>query len=104
MLMNYVELTPEIPLRLHFTDDYRVQRDLPDPLTGKTKRVDSLIFWVDEVNGQPVAKTFSIVSKGLAALLEPYLSDKAYREYDFTITKRGSGFATQFQVDALPRG
>ena len=40
MLMNYVELTPEIPRRLHFTDDYRVQRDIPDPLTGRSKRVD----------------------------------------------------------------
>jgi len=103
MLANYVALAEGVPLRLHFTDDYMVDKDIRDPDTGKTKRVKSLVFFCDTVGGEPSAKTFSVISSQLAALMEPYLKDKNYRNWDFIITKTGTGFLSRFQVQAVPR-
>jgi len=102
MLANYVALGDGIPLRLHFTDDYLVDRDITDAGTGKTKRVKSLVFEVDQINGEPASKTFSVLSQQLAGLLQPYLRDHAYRGWDFVITKTGTGFTARFRVEAHP--
>jgi hypothetical protein len=103
MLMNYVALAPGVPRKMHFTDDYLVDRDITDPDSGKTKRLKTLVFQVDEIDGEPASKTFSVVSSKLAAALQPYLKDHAYRGWDFVITKDGSGFTARFKVDARPR-
>lgn len=103
MLANYVALADGIPLRLHFTDDYTVDRDITDPDTGKTKRVKTLVFWVDEVNGEPSSKTFSVLSQQLLNLFQPYLKEHVYRGWDFVITKTGTGFTARFKVEAHPR-
>jgi hypothetical protein len=103
MLMNYVALAPGIPRRLHFTDDYLVDRDITDPDTKKTKRIKTLVFQVDEVDGEMASKTFSVLSQSLSAALQPYLKDHAYRGWDFVITKDGSGFTARFKVEARPR-
>ena len=103
MLANYVALSDGIPLRLHFTDDYLVDRDITDPDTKRTKRVKSLVFEVDQVNGEPASKTFSVLSQQLAALLQPYLKDHAYRGWEFVITKTGAGMVARFKVEAHPR-
>lgn len=100
LLMNYVELKPGVPRRLHFTDDYIVERTIPEKETGKSKRVKSLVFWVDEEEGQPVAKSLSILSQKLAAHFEPFLRDKRYEGYDFIITKIGDGFLADWNVQA----
>ena len=103
MFANYIALEEGIPLRLHFTDDYLVDRDITDPQTQKVKRIKSLVFWVDEVNGQPASKSFSVVSQALAAKLQPYLAGKNYAGWTFVITKNGSGFTASFKVEAIPR-
>ncbi len=103
MLSNYVALESGVPRRLHFTDDYLVDRDITDPDTKKTKRLKTLVFQVDEVDSEPASKTFSVVSSKLAAALQPYLKDHAYRGWDFVITKDGAGFAARFKVEAHPR-
>lgn len=104
VLMNYVELKPETPTRMHFTDAYYMQRQVPDRDRGGLKWVNSLVFWVDELNGEKVAKTFSVLSDKLKRTLEPYVPEKSYEPYDFVITKSGAGFATDFSVEAIPRG
>ena len=103
MLMNYVELLPGKPTKMHFSDKYKITREIEDKALGRLKELDSLTFWVDELDGKPAARTFSIVSKNLASLLEPYLAEGAYKSYDFIITKTGSGYATSFKVEAVPR-
>jgi len=103
MLSNYVRLEPGIPTRLHFTDDYIVDRQIADKETGKPKRIKSLVFWVDELNGEPVARTFSILSQKLAAHLEPFLPDKRYSGYDFIITEMGDGFYKDWNVQPVKR-
>jgi len=101
LLMNYVRLDAGIPKRLHFTDDYLVERAIADKETGKIKRAKSLVFWVDREEGEDVAKSFSVLSEKLAAHLQPFLKDKEYTKYDFIITKMGDGFYTDFNVQPI---
>jgi len=103
VLMNYVALQPGIPTRLHFTDDYIIDRQIATADPEKPKRVKSLVFWVDELDSEPAARTFSILSQKLAAQLEPYLPGQKYLEYDFVITETGAGFLKDWIVQPLLR-
>jgi len=101
--MNYIALVAGVPTRMHFTDDYKIKREIPDRETGKPKRIDSLVFWVDELNGEDVARTFSILSQKLAAHFEPFLPDKRYTGYDFIVTQMGDGFLKDWNVQVIKR-
>jgi len=103
MLMNYVRVVAGIPARMHFTDDYWVEREIADKETGKPKRIRSLVFWVDELDGEDVARTFSILSEKLAAHMTPYLPGKRYGGYDFIITQIGEGFLKDWNVQVIKR-
>jgi hypothetical protein len=103
MLMNYIQLERDKPTLLHFTDHYYVKREIADKDKGGMKWVDTLVFWCDRLEGEDIARTFSVLSTKLAANLEPFLVDHKYRKYDFRITKTGEGYATDFIVEALPR-
>jgi len=103
MLMNYIALTPGVPTRMHFTDDYTVDREIADRETGKPKRIKSLVFWVDELNGEDTARTFSILSEKLAAHFEPFRKGKGYVNYDFIITQMGDGFLKDWNVQPIRR-
>jgi len=101
--MNYVALAPGVPTRMHFTDHYYIKREIADKETGKPKIISSLVFWVDELGGGDVARTFSILSQKLAAHLEPFLPDKEYTHYDFIITQIGEGFLKDWNVQPIRR-
>ncbi len=103
MLMNYVALSPGVPTRMHFTDDYYVDREIADRETGKPKRVNTLVFWVDELNGEAAARTFSVLSQKLAAHFEPFRKNKEYAHYDFIITQMGDGFLKDWNVQLIRR-
>ena len=103
LLMNYVALVPGVPTRMHFTDDYFVEGYIADGDTGKPKWVRRLVFWVDELNGEPDARTLSILSQKLQAPLEPFRKNKEYTRYDFIITKIGDGFMADFNVQPIKR-
>lgn len=103
LLMNYIPLFPGVPTRMHFTDDYYVERTIADKETGKPKRIQSLVLWVDELNGEDCARTFSILSQKLAAHITPYLPDKEYGGYDFIITQIGNGFLKDWNVQIIKR-
>jgi len=101
--MNYISLVPGVPTRMHFTDDYWVDREIADKETGKPKKIRSLVFWVDELNGEDCARTFSILSQKLAAHITPYLPNKEYGGYDFVITQIGNGFMKDWNVQIIKR-
>ena len=103
LLMNYIALVPGVPTRMHFTDDYRIQRTIADRETGKPKIIDSLVFQVDELNGEDVSRTFSILSQKLSAHMEPFLPDKRYGGYDFIITQMGADFLKDWNVQVIKR-
>ena len=103
LLMNYVALVPGVPTRMHFTDHYYIERVIADRETGKPKTIKSLVFWVDELNGEDCARTFSILSQKLAAHVEPFLPDKEYTRYDFIITQIGEGFLKDWNFQPIKR-
>lgn len=103
LLMNYIALAPGVPTRMHFTDDYLVEREIADRETGKPKPIKSLVFWVDELNGVDCARTFSVLSQKLAAHLEPFRPNKDYTHYDFIITQIGNGFMKDWNVQPIRR-
>ena len=103
LLANYVKLASGVPTRLHFTDHYYVKRVIADKETGKEKTVESLVFWVDALEGEPAARTFSILSQKLAAHLEPFIPHKEYSHYDFLITQIGEGFLKDWNFQPIHR-
>jgi len=103
LLMNYVALVPGVPTRMHFTDHYYIERVIADRETGKPKTIKSLVFWLDELNGEDCARTFSILSQKLAAHVEPFLPDKEYTRYDFVITQIGEGFLKDWNFQPIKR-
>lgn len=103
LLMNYVRLEPGIPTRMHFTDDYLVDREIADKETGRPKRVKSLVFWVDSLEGEPCARTFSVLSQKLSAHFDPYLKNKEYTRYDFIITQMGGGYLKDWNFQPILR-
>jgi len=103
VLMNYIRSVPGVTLRMHFTDDYEITRSIMEKESGRLKRIKSLVFWVDELNGQDCARTYSVMSEKLWAALTPYLPDKGYLPYDFLITKMGDGFYTDWNVQVILR-
>ena len=103
MLMNYIALVPGVPARMHFTDWYSMDRDILVKETGRTKRIHSEVFQVDELNGEDCSRTFSVMSQKLWAHLEPFARDKGYLPYDFIITQIGNEFLKDWNVQVIHR-
>jgi hypothetical protein len=103
VLDNYVRLEEGVPTRIHVADHAIVTREIRDTLTGWQKPTTILELRVDEEGGRPVAKVLSVTAEKLAQQLAPYLPGHLYRQYTYTITRRGSGFATAYQVQVEPR-
>ena len=103
VLGNYVRLEEGVTKRLHFYDHVFSEREIRDPVLGRPKRVRTLVFYVDEEDGRRVDKVFSVIQEKLAAALYPYLAGKRYTGFTFAITKIGTGFRAEFQVEAIPR-
>lgn len=101
-LGNIVILNPDIPERMHFTNHTIVNRDITDPTTGRGATRKVLEFDVDRLNGQPAAAKFSTMAETLYAQFEAYLPNQLYRQFEFIVTRRGSGFRTQYTVDRIP--
>jgi len=103
LLSNYVQLFPGVPCRMHFTDDYLIERTIQDKETGKPKTIKSLVFYCNEVDGEPSSRSFSILSQKLAGHFEPFLPGKRYLDYDFIITQMGDGFLKDWNVQMIQR-
>ena len=103
LLMNYIALVPGVPTRMHFTDWYFTMRLIADKESGKSKPVKTVVFWVDELGGEDVAKTFNVLSKKLLSNLLPFLPNKEYTCYDFIITQIGDGFLKDWNIQPIHR-
>ena len=103
VLENYVILETGVPARMHFTNHLIRVKDITDRITGEPTKRKVLVFDVDRLNGREVIAMYSIVSEKHALSFKPYLEDKSYRDYDFTITKTGEGDLTRYSVQTIPR-
>jgi len=90
-ISNFVQLTPGVPVRLHFKDHAVSKRVITDPIRKVQVERESLMMYVDKVNGEAVDKVFSVLSQRLAAELSAYLPAKGYTSYEFVIIKDSAG-------------
>jgi hypothetical protein len=102
VLENYVMLETGIPTRLHFTDHHIERRTITDPGTGQPGTRSVLVLEADRMDGRPVAAKYSVMSQKHAAQFEPYLPDKKYTQFEFTIVRSGEGFRTTYSVTPTP--
>jgi hypothetical protein len=102
-LGNWIMFEEGVPERLHFTGFRKERREITDPGTGGGSFRMAAIFDVDEENGHPVTAQLSVIAEKLYGQLEPYTRDNSYKDFDFTITKTGSGFRTSYSVVVTPR-
>ena len=100
---NFVRLRPGVPVALHFRDHAIVDRVITDPTFGVKRTVKGLLFLVDEQDGGPVDKTFSILSDRLAGDFSGDLEGKAYRGYIYVIVKDAPGTVPPRILERRPR-
>ncbi len=101
LLTNFVALKPGVPCRMHWTDLYKIEREIYDPDLGRTKVKKTWVFWVDELNGAPAACSFSILSDKLKAHLQPWVDDGTFRNYDFILTESGAGYFKEWNLQTI---
>jgi hypothetical protein len=102
VLQNYVILEDGKPARLHFTDHTIERRVITDAKTLQPVARQTLVLHVDRLDGRAVEASLSTMAKGLADQFEPYLKDKAYRNYEVLITQRGDEFQRRWTVMFIP--
>ena len=101
-ISNFVVLKPGIPVTLHFTDHQIVKRQIEDPVRHVPVTRESLLFYVDEVDGTELDKMYSILSQKHAAEFAGYLPAKKYVGYLFTVIKDAAGFVPPRIVSVKP--
>ena len=102
VLENYVMLETGIPTRLHFTDHRIERRTITDPLTLQPGSRNVLVFEVDRMDGRTVTAKYTTMAEKHAAQFQPYLADKRYTLYEFTIVRNGEGFRTTYSMTPTP--
>lgn len=103
VLQNNVILQNGIPTRLHFTDHRIEKRTITEPATGRQVLRSVLALDVDQLDGRPVVAILSTMAEKLAGQFAPYLTDKSYVNFNFTITQLGDGFTRTWSVKVTPR-
>jgi hypothetical protein len=101
-ISNFVVLEPGVPVEMHFSDHSIVRRFITDPVRNVGVTRESLMFYVDEVDGSPADKVYSVLSQKLAGDFAGYLGDKSYRRYRFTLIKDAAGFVPPRIVTVRP--
>jgi hypothetical protein len=102
VMTNYVIPQIGVPIRMHFINHELKTPTITDPTTRRPKQVNTLVFQVDELNGQSVVAYYSITSQKHAADFTPFLPVK-YKDYDFVITVLGEGYLRDWQVQTIAR-
>ena len=101
-ISNYVQLLPGVQVQLHFNDHQVIPRFITDPIRNVSVERDSLVMYVDQVNGQKVSKMYSILSQKHAAEFSGYLEGKAYVRYNFVVIKDAAGTVPPRIVSVTP--
>jgi hypothetical protein len=90
-ISNFVVLVPGVRVKLHFKDHQILVRSITDPIRKVPVTRESLMFYVDKIDGAAADKVYSILSQKHAAEFAGYLPEKRYVRYDFTIVKDAPG-------------
>lgn len=89
-------------VRLHFSDHAVVKRQIEDPIRHVMVERESLLMYVDRVDGSAVDKIYSVLSQKHAAEFSGYLVDKKYKLYEFVVIKDSAGTVPPRIVSTTP--
>lgn len=103
-ISNYVTLAPGVMVKLHFSDHRIMKRQITDPVRLIPVERESLLFYVDKVNGGKVDLIYSILSQKHAAEFSGYLEGKRYTAYEFVVVKDAPGTVPPRIVSVTPIG
>jgi len=98
----WIVLVAGVPKVLHLADHIIYDKPIRDPETGFIKAVTTLTFLVDREDGVEIAKQWSILSPALAANFLPFIDQKRYRDWNFTVIESGGGYVKSWQVSQTP--
>lgn len=100
VLANYVKLVTDVEKLLRIkADSFRIEeREITDPKTKIAKTSRAAVVDVLVEDGVDVAKTFSTLSDKLATTLQAHHLNGDLYKYTVGITRRGSGFRTEYEV------
>ena len=101
-ISNYVMLSPGVMVKLHFSDHRILKRTITDPVRGIPVERESLLFYVDKVNGGKVDVMYSILSQKHAAEFAGYLEGVRYKAYEFVVVKDAAGTVPPRIVSVVP--
>jgi hypothetical protein len=101
-IQNFVVLRPGVPVRLHFVDHRVLKRAIVDPVRGVQVERESLLLYVDKMDGVKVDLTYSVLSQKHAAEFAGYLEGKKYVGYEFVVVKDAAGTVPPRIVSATP--
>lgn len=101
-ISNYVSLVPGRMVRLHFSDHAILKRQIEDPIRHVQVERESLLLYVDRVDGAPVDKIYSVLSQKHAAEFAGYLEGKRYKAYEFIVVKDAAGTVPPRIVSVVP--
>lgn len=79
-----------------------MSRVITDTIFMRPKTIQSLLLLVDEEDGRPVTKTYSVVSEKLVGDLSGYLEGNRYRGYRFTLIKDAPGTVPPRILEVTP--
>lgn len=89
-------------VRLHFSDHAILKRQITDPVRNVPVERESLLLYVDRVDGGSVDKIYSILSQKHAAEFAGYLEGKRYKAYEFIVIKDAAGTVPPRIVSVVP--
>lgn len=101
-ISNFVMLKPGVSVRLHFSDHAIVKRQIMDRIRGVMVERESLVMYVDRMNGSKVDLMYSILSQKHAAEFSGYLEGNRYRGYEFVVVKDAAGTVPPRIVSVSP--
>jgi len=90
---SYVKILTGVPKKLRFESMKQ------DDIIINNRSISGLVFTVVKEDGQEVNKTWTATSKRLIKQLKPFVETGRIVEHEFTITKFGEGFDTQWRIE-----
>ena len=103
VLENYVILRDGVPSRVHIADMYLEARTITEGATGRPAPRNTLIMVIDGLDSRVVAAKLTTMAEKFASQMMPYMANKEYLKYDFTIIQRGDGYLRSWTITKTPR-
>ena len=98
---TFLVLEPNIPVTIRVTRARLEDRETRDPVTGVVSLKQTLVLELSEVNSQTRVTSLSFLSRKAINSLQPYISSGEITRRRLEVTRRGQGYATEYEFRLL---